>query len=175
MKFSTRSRQTLAAALLLLPTAVPPARKPAVPGAAPQGKLDIRILVTAEPAKVFHPTKGPDGKYSQAQPVKVAPRNRPISALILFKDCKPDASGNCNVDVDIQGLTPSGALFKNQRGAELWRNKTAPHAGFTQLGSPHIKITVEPRDPAGVYRIIAVAHDRIAGTNARAEATFEVK
>lgn len=159
-------RHTLAAALLLLPTALPPARASA---------LDIRILVTAEPEKVFHPTKGPDGKYSQAQPLKVAPRGKPISALVFFRDCKPDAGGNCNVDVDVQGVTPSGALFKNQRGAELWRNKPAPHPGITQLGSPHIRITIEPSDPAGVYRINAVAHDRIAGTDARAEATFEVK
>ena len=163
MEFLTH---TLAAALLLLPTALPPARASA---------LDIRILVTAEPEKVFHPTKGPDGKYSQAQPVKVAPRGQTISALVFFKDCKPDAAGNCNVDVDLLGVTPSGALFKNQRGAELWRNKPAPHAGITQLGAPHMKITIEPGDPAGVYRVTAVAHDRNGGTEVKAEATFEVR
>ncbi|HEX9941153.1 MAG TPA: hypothetical protein VGG03_03995 [Thermoanaerobaculia bacterium] len=170
-----RHRNVLAAVLLLLPVALPQARKPATAGGSPGGKLDIRILVTAEPDKVFHPTKGPDGKFSEAQPVKVAPRGKLIAAVVFFKDCKPDAAGNCNVDLDLQGVDPRGAMFENRKGAELWRNKPAPHPGLTQIGAAYMKIQIEPRDPAGTYRILAVAHDRNSRTDARAEASFEVR
>jgi len=173
--FNAFQLHTLATALLLLPTALPQARKPALPGAAPRGNLDIRFLVTAEPEKVIHPTKGPDGKYARAQPIKVAPRGKQIAAMVFFQDCKPDVGGNCNVDVDLLGATPSGALFENRPGAELWRNKPAPHAGFTQLGVAYMRITVEAGDPAGIYRLTAVAHDRNSGAEAKAEATFEVR
>jgi hypothetical protein len=165
----------LAAALLLLPSALPQARKPAKPVKVPAAKLDINLLVTAEPEKVFHPTKGPDGQYSKAAPLKIAPRGKLIAVLVYFKDCKPDAAGNCNVDLDLQGLTPNGSMFENRKGTDLWRNKRSPPPGFTQLGTDYMKIQVEPKDPAGTYRVIAVAHDRNGKTDARAEASFEVR
>ena len=46
---------------------------------------------------------------------------------------------------------------------------------MTQLGSSYVKMQFEPSDPAGNYRVIAVAHDRNSGAQARAEASFAVK
>ena len=176
MKFTTwHHRYLFAAALLLLPTTVPQIPKPAAAGAATGPKLDIRLLVTDEPDKVFHPTKGPDGKFASAEPLKVASRGQLIAAVVFFKDCQPDSAGNCNVDVDLQGLSPNGSLFENRKAAPLWRNVKAPAAGFAQLGSSYMKMQLEPNDPAGTYRVTAVAHDRNSGAESRAEASFEVK
>jgi hypothetical protein len=162
---------TLLAALLLLPATLPPtAARPA-----PAAKLDIHILVTAQPERVFHPTKGPDGKFPQAEPVKVASRGQLIAALVYFKDCRADTAGNCNVDVDLQGVAPGGAVFQNRKGAPLWRSVKAPAAGLTQLGSSYMKMQFEPSDRAGTYRVIAVAHDRNSGVEARAESSFELR
>jgi hypothetical protein len=172
MKFSLPHRSTLAAALLLLPTAVP--KIPTGTAALPR-KLDIHILVTAEPEKVFHPTKGPDGKFSQPEPVKVAPKGQLVAALVYFKDCQPDTAGNCNVDVDLQGVAPGGSVFQNRKAAPLWRSVKAPGPGMTQLGSSYMKMQFERSDPAGTYRVIAVAHDRNSGAEARAEASFGLK
>ncbi|MFY9824014.1 MAG: hypothetical protein WAM82_21730 [Thermoanaerobaculia bacterium] len=167
-------RNLFAAALLVVPAALPKTTQPA-PKAAPEGKLDIRLLITAEPDRVLHPTKAADGSYPQAQPVTVAPRGHLLVGFIFFKDCKPDAKGFCNVDVDVLGLTPGGAPFKNQKSADLWLNSKAPHAGFVQLGHANIKIQIEPSDPAGTYRVIATAHDRNNGAESHTEASFEVK
>ena len=169
------NHNVFAAALLLLPAAVPPASKPATPVPLPMGKLEIRLLITAEPDKVIHPKKGADGKFSQAAPVTIAPRGQLVVGLVFFKDCQPDTKGNCNVDVDLQGIAPGGLTFKNSKASDLWRNKRAPHPGFVQLGAPFMKIQIEPNDPAGTYRVIAVAHDRVSGAESRAEASFEVK
>jgi hypothetical protein len=174
MKFPIRRpRHVLAAAFLLLPTALPQAPKPNAPP--PRGKLEIRVLVTAEPEKVFHPTKGADGKFAQAEPVKIAPRGKPIAAVVFFKNCQPDAGGNCNLDADLLGVDPRGAIFENRKGAALWRNVKAPAGGFAQLGSSYMNMKFEPTDPAGVWRITAVAHDRNSGAEARSEASFELK
>lgn len=171
-----RHRNLFAAALLLLPTAVPKTQKPASkPAPASDGKFDIRLLVTDEPDRVLHPTKAADGSYPQAQPITIAQRGRLLVGFVFFKDCKADAKGNCNADIDVQGLLPGGAPFKNEKGADLWRNRKAPHAGFVQLGAPNIKIQIEAKDPAGTYRLIAVAHDHNSGAESRAEASFEVK
>jgi hypothetical protein len=160
-----RHRNLFAAALLLVPAAIPKIAKPA-----PEAKFDIRVLITTEPEKVLHPKKG-----STAQPATTVPRGHLVFGFIFFKDCQADTKKNCNLDVDVQGLTPTGAVFKNEKGANLWRNKQAPHTGFIQLGAPNIKIQLEPNDPVGTYRLLAVAHDRNNGAEARAEASFEVK
>jgi hypothetical protein len=174
--FFRRHRHLFAAALLLVPTAVPKTNKPA-PKATPaaEAKFEIRLLITAEPERVLSPKKGPDGQYAQAQPIKIAPRNQLLVGVLFFKDCKPDAKGNCNLDVDVQGMGPGGLMFQNSKGDDLWRNKKAPHTGFVQLGVPKIRITIETKDPAGTYRVTAVAHDRNNGAEARSEASFEVK
>ncbi len=139
------------------------------------GKLDIRLLVTAEPDKVFRPTTGPDGKHAIAQPVKVAPRGKPIAAFVFFQNCKPDNAGKCNVDLDLLGIDPRGSAFENRKGAPLWRNQKAPHPGIIQLGTSYMKIQLEPKDLAGTYKVVAVARDRNSGAEARADASFEVK
>ena len=176
MKFPLyRHRNTLAAALLFLPAAVPQAAKPNAPPAPPRGKLDIRMLVTAEPEQVFHPTKGPDGKFKEAAPVTIAPRGKDLAAVVFFKDCKPDTAGNCNVDVDLKGVDPRGMVFENRKGAPLWRGVKAPPPGFTRLGSSYKKMKLEAGDPAGVYRLTAIAHDRNAGIEVKAESSFEAR
>ena len=164
---------TFAASLLTAASPALPQRIPTAP--APAGKLDIRLLITAQPEKVFRPEKGPDGKYATAEPVKVAQRGQLIAAVVFFKDCKPDPAGNCNVDLDLHGVDPRGATFQKRTGAPLWRNQKAPHSGVVQLGSSYMRMQTELSDAPGTYRVIAVAHDRNSGTSTRAEATFEIR
>lgn len=172
MKFLARHRNPLAAALLLLPVAAP-AQAPK-PGAAPPRKFEIRLLVTAELDKVVRPTKGPDGKLVQAEPLKLAPRGQQFAVVVFFKDCQPDSAGNCKADVDFQGIDPRGKTFEDRKGSPLWRVK-APGQGLAQLGSSVMKIELESSDPAGTWRVIVVAHDRVSGAQARAEASFDVR
>jgi len=176
MKLSHHPRNLLAAAaLLLLPSGLLLAQTPSSTSKAAPASLDIRLLVTAEPEKVFRPVRGPDGKFSMAEPVKVVPKGKLIAAVIFFKDCKADAAGNCNVELDFWGVRPDRSTFQDRKGVALWRNKPAPHPGFSQLGSSFMKLQFEPKDLSGTYMLVAVAHDRISGTDSRAETSFEVQ
>ncbi len=168
------NRHFFAAALLFLPVALQ-AAGPQKAAVAPPGKLEIRLLVTAEPGKVFRPAKGANGQTDFAEPVKVVPKGKQIAAVVFFQGCKPNPAGNCNLDLDLKGVDPRGVAFQDRKGAKLWSNRAAPHAGVTQLGAAYMKLQFEPNDPPGIYRILAVAHDRVSGTEARSEASFEVK
>jgi hypothetical protein len=108
------------------------------------------------------------------QPIKVVERGKPIAVRVYFQDYQPDATGKCDVYVDLHGETSCGVQFGENRGQVLW-NKRAPKLGVSQVGSPYLRGTIEPSDPSGTYRVLAVAHDRNSGTVAKAEATFEVK
>ena len=169
------NRNVFAAALLILPAAlqaaVPQKAAPAAPPP-PPGKLVIRLLVTDEPDKVFRPVKG---QTDLAKPVTVVPKGKQIAAVIFFQGCQPNPAGNCDVDVDLKGVDPKGAAFQDRKGAKLWSNRPAPHAGVTQLGAAYMKLQFEPMDPPGLYRVLAVAHDHVGGTEATSEASFEVK
>lgn len=144
----------------------------------PHRKLAIRILVTEAPRQVPRPTQqrrgGQGGLAFPDQPIKVAERGKPIAARVYFQDCQPDAKGNCDVEVNLHGETPRGVRFGESKGQVLW-NKPAPKPGASQAGTPFLRVVIEPSDPPGTYRILAVAHDRTSGTDAKAEATFEVK
>ncbi|HVR95758.1 MAG TPA: hypothetical protein VMW27_04040 [Thermoanaerobaculia bacterium] len=164
------------AGALLFPTLIAAQGRSSVPQKpAPRGPFEVRLLATLEPNQVFKPSSGPDGKMRPAAPATVVPRGKKVTAVLFLKDCAPDAAGKCNVDVDLQGFTPSGQLFKNERGAELWKNKKAPAPGIAQLGSQVMNIQLEQGDATGVYRIVAVAHDRVAGVDKKVETSFEVK
>lgn len=166
-----------AAALLLLPAALQ-AQEPQKPPpllVPPSGKLEIRLLVTDEPNKVFRPAKGANGQSDLAQPAKVVPKGKQIVAVVFFQGCQANPAGNCDLDVDLKAVDPQGTAVQDHKAAKLWPNRPAPRAGLVQLGSAYMKLQFEPNDPPGIYRVLAVAHDRVGGTEASSEASFEVK
>ena len=137
--------------------------------------LEINLIVTAKGKELFNSWNRPTSKPFQIEPVKVAERGPFLSAVVLFKGCKPDATGNCDVDLDITAYDPRGKVYSEMKGVELWKQKSAPDAGYTQLGIDYMGIVIEPQDLPGTYRVTAVAKDRNAKSEAKSSATFEVK
>ncbi len=131
-------------------------------------------MVTDKAAEIFDTWDNPTGRPFDVPGIKLAARGKILSALILFKGCAPNAAGNCSADVDIIAYDPKGNVYGKMMGVELWQDKPAPSAGFTQLSRSHMAIVIEPNDPVGTYRITAVAKDRNGKREARAETTFQV-
>jgi hypothetical protein len=160
----------LMSAISLLAVACGPASK------AQEGPgLEIDLIVTAEGRELFDFWANPNGKPFEIAPVKIAPRGQFLSAVVLFRDCKADASGNCNVELDIVAYDPAGKVYGEMKGAELWQYRTAPAPGHTQLGVAYMGLEIEPQDPVGVYRIEAVARDLNAGVAGASTTQFEVE
>jgi hypothetical protein len=133
------------------------------------------VVVTAKGEQLFDSWDQPTGKPFSVVPVKVAKRGEFLSAVVLFKNCRPDAAGNCNVEMDITAFDPKGRTYGTMPKEELWRAKPAPSPGFTQLSRGYMGIVIEPNDPSGTYRVAVVARDSNAKTEAKAETTFVVK
>ncbi len=137
--------------------------------------LEIHLIVTAKGGELFRTWNNPTGRPFKIDPVKVAQRGPMLSAVVLFKGCKPDPAGNCDVDLDIVAYDPAGKVYGEMKGVELWKEKAAPAPGFMQLGMDYMGIVIEPKDPSGTYRISAVARDRIAKSESKSSISFEVK
>jgi hypothetical protein len=137
--------------------------------------LEIHLIVTAKGGELFRTWNNPTGKPFKIDPVKAVQRGPMLSAVVLFKGCKPDPAGNCDVDLDIVAYDPARKVYGEMIGVELWKGKAAPAPGFMQLGMEYMGIVIEPKDPSGTYRLSAVARDRIAKSEARSNTSFEVK
>ena len=136
--------------------------------------FEISVVITDRGNAIFDAWDHPTGKSFNVDSIKVAPRGKFLSALVTFKGCKADKSGNCNADMDITAYDPSGKIYGTMPGVELWQKKPAPDPGFTQLSRSYMGLVIEPKDPIGTYRITAVARDRNAKTEAKAEIQFQV-
>ena len=140
-----------------------------------QTTFEISIHVTSRGEELFNNWDRPTGKVFNVESFKVAPRGKFLSAVVLFKGCKPDRSRNCDVVVDIVAYDPKGKIYGQMLGVELWQRKPAPDPGYTQLSRSYMGLVIEPNDPPGTYRITAVARDLNGKSEAKSEAVFEVK
>lgn len=136
--------------------------------------FEISIHVTSKGDELFNNWDRPTGKPFSVQSIKVVRRGQFLSAVVLFKGCKPDVSGNCNALVDIIAYDPRGKVYGEMRGVELWQQRPAPRAGYTQLSRSYMGLIIEPNDPPGTYRITAVARDLNGKSEAKSELRFEV-
>jgi hypothetical protein len=143
--------------------------------AAPSQQFEVSVTVTEKGNEFFDSWDRPTGKPFKLAAVKIAPRGKFLSALVLFKGCRPDASGNCNAIMDIVAYDPKGKIYGEMPRVELWQQKPAPDAGYSQLSRSYMGLVIEPNDPPGIYRITVVARDLNAKSEARSEARFEVK
>ena len=140
-----------------------------------KGEFEISLHLTGNGDELFDNWDRPTGKKFSVDSLKVAPRGKFLSAVVLFKGCKADRSGNCDAVVDIVAFDPKGKIYGEMPGVELWQQKPAPNLGYAQLSRSFMGLVIEPNDPPGKYRIVAVARDRNSKTEAKSEVRFEVK
>ena len=136
--------------------------------------LKATLVVTEHGQELFESWEHPNGKSFNVVPVKIAKRGAFLSAVILFTDCAADTSGRCNVVVDITAYDPLGKVYGTLVEEELWKDKSAPEPGHTQLGVGYMGLMIEPSDPSGIYKVVAVARDLNDVSSATSEASFSV-
>jgi len=141
---------------------------------APSTTFELSVVVTDRGKSILDTWDYRTGQRFEISPTKVAPWGKFLSALLLFKGCRPDKRGNCNADVDIIAYDPKGNVCAKLLGVELWQQKPAPDSGVTQLGRSYMNLVIEPTDPSGTYRIVAVARDKNGKTETKAETQVQV-
>jgi hypothetical protein len=69
---------------------------------------------------------------------------------------------------------PTGKFYGESKGEEIWVGKPAPSEGATQLGVGYMMIRIEPKDPAGRYKVKAHVTDQVSQTSVNPEWSFDV-
>lgn len=136
-------------------------------------KNGFGVLQTAAPdsAKFIAAWKlGAGGESATTKTVA----NRPLFTFLIFRGCKADAKGNCDVVADFVITRPDGTINEENKGLVVW-NKAAP----TDPKRPYLSdgvlgYGVDDEGPFGDYRVVATTTDRVAGVTLTTEQTLTI-
>ena len=147
----------------------------AAAGAQPARKFEIVMVFTDRARALYVHYDNPNGIPLNLESINVAPRGKPLYAVVLFRNCKPDDKGMCNIELDTIAYTPQGNVYGYRSDWQFWYRKPERPPGELQIGRRNLGLTIDPGDPVGTWRVTATARDRIANTESSAEWRFEVK
>jgi len=100
--------------------------------------------------------------------------NQPLFTFLIFRGCKADAKGNCDVVADYVIHRPDGTTNEENKNFVVW-NKTAPtDPKKPYLGDGALGYGVDDEGPFGDYRVIATITDRVAGITLTTEQTLTI-
>ncbi len=122
------------------------------------GTFGVMLILTTKPDAFLENWEKPtdEVEISTANEIR---RGETIVAVVLFTGCQPDSDNLCNLVVAHRVLKPSGEIYADTGQQELWLGKPGPPEGALQLGAGFLRITIEPDDPLGEYRIYAAVRD----------------
>jgi hypothetical protein len=169
------------------PAAKPTAAKPKAPAAKPKPKTPLvaisplshdekdgfSVLQVAVPdsAKFIAGWKlGTGGGSATTKTVA----NQPLFTFLIFRGCKANAQGNCDVVADYVITRPDGTTNEENKDFVVW-NKAAP----TDPKKPYLSdgalgYGVDDEGPFGDYRVVATVTDRVAGITLTTEQTLTI-
>ncbi len=100
--------------------------------------------------------------------------NQPLFTFLIFRGCKGDAQGNCDVVADFVITRPDGTTNEENKNFIVW-NKAAPtDPKKPYLGDGVLGYGVDDEGPFGDYRVVATVTDRVSGTTLTTEQTLTI-
>lgn len=143
-------------------------------GVEPNAPGDLSVTVFVSPTDRFieewmstPPEHGPTIKR-----IKEAKADQLVYAGFVVTGHTVDDGGSTALDVDVRVVYPNGEELFEQDKFAVYRG--APKSAGFVLADPVLELMIESTDPMGQYTIQAVAHDRVTGKTATAEAVLNI-
>ncbi len=159
------------AAVLLALAAMPVQAQPAPPDGglniASNGALSIMQMATenADALIAAWPNPSADAQMKSTAAIRYG---HTITTFLVFRGCKPDRAGKCNVTADFEVITPRGQVATRTLAVPVWVGPKPPVTGVL-LAKTGFAITMDDSNAAGLYRIRATTTDHVANTTAPTE------
>jgi len=100
--------------------------------------------------------------------------DRPLFTFLIFRGCKPDTDGKCDIVADFVIRRPDGTTNEGNKGVTVW-NKAAPaDPKKPTLGDGALGYGVDSDGPFGDYLVVATVTDRVAGTAVTTQQTLTI-
>ena len=117
-------------------------------------------IATTDPDKLVRDWAQPAATAHLTTETEVT-RNKPIVTFIVFKGCRADASGKCDVTAAYAVFDPAGQPYAQQTG-EVWKGAPTPNLDL-QLSHAALGLVIEDKDPLGPYRVQVKVTDHVSG------------
>lgn len=100
--------------------------------------------------------------------------DKPLFTMLIFRGCKADADGKCDIVADFVINRPDGTVNEDNKGVVVW-NKAAPtDPKKPMIGDGALGYGVDSEGPFGDYRVVATVTDKVAGTSVTTEQTLSI-
>ncbi|MGH6909938.1 MAG: hypothetical protein ACREE0_21175 [Phenylobacterium sp.] len=143
------------------------------PNTATSGGFAVMQFATNQPDRVMGDWEKPGASVTLSMATQT-PRNSPLVTFVLFRGCRADAKGNCNVTADYETTSPSGKRYDQTRGAEIWVGRRPPPERALQLSASAYGLVFEDKDAAGTYLVRATITDHVSGATLHTEQKLTV-
>jgi hypothetical protein len=131
---------------------------------AQNGDFGAKLLLTPDPDEFWREWEKPDTPHVTT--TSRVTRAQPVTAIILFHDCRPGTDGQCNLTVRFEMTGPDGRPYDTAHDAIAWKGPPAPQHTL-QASEAWMGFRLEPKDKLGRYAIIATLTDTVAGKSIR--------
>ncbi len=124
------------------------------------GDFGVQIVLTADEGQfrqTWNSSKTPP-KLSTTNTVRLG---APVSAMLIFHGCSPNAGGVCDVASEFVLEAPDGSKTP-AGGGPVWTGKPMPQR-LLQLGQASMTVGFDKTDPIGDYKVTANIKDRVSG------------
>ena len=141
------------------------------PSTASAGDFAVLQVATTDPNALLAEWAKPTPGVRLTSSTRAA-RNQPIVTFIIFKGCKADASGACNLTADFTVTGPTGRIYSQEKAARVWVGRPPPPKQALQLSESGLGLRFEAKDPLGPYRVRTTVTDHVAGVSLHTEQTL---
>ncbi len=169
-------RQALIAAALLcaLPAAAQDNRSSeGRPGEGEAGALHAIQFASADPKAVLAAWSESERPATLQGDGRML-RGEPMFTFVVFRGCRTDARGNCNLTADFEVDDPQGRPYVQQKGVRTWVDRPPAPEPASMLGIGYMGLVVEKKDATGPYRVRMTLTDQIAGVSLHTEQVLTV-
>ncbi len=141
------------------------------PDVAQTGDFGVWQVATVHPNEFMTAWNRPGAGVPLVASDKVA-RNQPVVTFIIFRGCRPDPRGACNVTADFTVVAPDGRVYNETKGADVWIGRPPPTGRNIELSAGALGLRIEDKDLLGAYVIKAAVTDHVAGVTLQTEKTI---
>ena len=100
--------------------------------------------------------------------------DKPLFTLLIFRGCKADADGKCNIVADFAINRPDGTVNEDNKGVVVWDKAAPTDPKKPMIGDGALGYGVDSEGPFGDYRVVATVTDKVAGTSVTTEQTLTI-
>lgn len=131
------------------------------------GKLAAQMVITDDPENALKNWGTPSETVYFPAADKIE-RNKAITAFAVFGGCAVNASGNCDLNMQITIYQPDGSVYSELPSMEVWSGKPAPSNPAQSnrglgLSVEYMLLIIEEGEQLGKYKLDTTVTDSVSG------------